>query len=146
MFLRTLLRAASAWLIWRWLEPRWRSTLALVVGWWLITVLHAEYVEYVRLTESTDLLWLSYLIKWLLVLSGIAAWVWFSLLGPATPAPAKAGDSPVPDVDAKLTPQTGDDGFDFLRHKDVLEGRGDQVLHAPPKEVSAARESGRDPQ
>ncbi len=132
MLFRTLLRAASAWFLWRWLAPRWKSTLALVVGWLLVTVLHSEYVEYVRITDSTELLWLSYLIKWIVVLVGISAYVWFSLLGssstPATSEKPNAGGSTAPDPSDKLEKVTGDDGFDFLRDKPKLESRGDMIV------------------
>lgn len=129
MLFKTLLRAASAWFIWRWLAPRWKSTLGLVVGWWLVTVLHSEYVEYVRITDSTELLWLSYLIKWAAVLAGIAAYVWFSLLGPSTASSAPtANPASTPDPDEKLVKPSGDDGFDFLRDKTQLESRGDMIV------------------
>jgi hypothetical protein len=138
MLLRTVLRAASAWFIWRWLEPRWRSTLALVLGWLLVIVLHAEYVEYVQITESTELLWISYLIKWVVVLSAILAYLWFSVLGSSKTPPAQA-PSKTPQTDKGGTGDTPHgDGFDFLREKKTLQSRGDQVIdaHKLPKKNS----------
>lgn len=126
MLLRTTLRAVSAWLIWRWLEPRWRSTLALVIGWLLVTVLHNEYAEYVRISENTGFLWLSYLLKWLLILSGIAAYAWFSVLAPRQPA--RHGDGAAATAKSPDSSLPPDDGFDFLRHKNTLSSRADKVI------------------
>ena len=130
MLLRTVLRAASAWMIWRWLEPRWRSTLALVIGWLTVVLLHNEYVEYVQITQSIEQLWLSYVLKWIVILLGISAWIWFSFLGTRAP---KATLKSAANADKPSSASSGknaavDDGFDFLRHKIALESRGDKVL------------------
>lgn len=128
MLLRTVLRAASAWFIWRWLEPRWKSTLALVIGWLTVVLIHNEYVEYVQITDRTDLLWLSYFLKWITILTGILLWVWFSLLATQPRRVAEITKTRGRDTE-RQTPTTGDDGFDFLRQKPKLESRGDKLLH-----------------
>lgn len=141
MLLRTVLRAASAWMIWRWLEPRWRSTLALVAGWLTVVLLHNEYVEYVQITQSTEQLWLSYLLKWVIILSGILAWIWFSLLGtrsPKTTATSSGSKNPTPQEEQSIAV---DDGFDFLRQKTTLESRGDKVLQSRMSKAKAHQPS-----
>lgn len=132
MLLRTVLRAASAWMIWRWLEPRWRSTLALVIGWLTVVLLHNEYVEYVQITQSIEQLWLSYVLKWIVILSGILAWIWFSFLGTRAPRATlkSAPDAAKPPSSPSSENPAVDDGFDFLRHKTTLESRGDKVLQS----------------
>lgn len=126
MLLRTALRTVSAWLIWRWLAPRWRSTLALAIGWLLLVMLHNEYVEYVGISGSSEWLWLSYVIKWLLLLAGISLYIWFALLGVRTTSSNAA--SPAARDDTKAAVPAADDGFDFLRNKAILASRGDLVI------------------
>ena len=131
MLVRTVLRAASAWFIWRWLAPRWKSTLGLVVCWGLIIVLHSEYVEYVEITERTELLWVSYLVKWGSVLTLIAAYAWFVVLAPASPPTNLESSHRQQDTAPREADAEADDGFDFLRHKPRLESEADRLIRQP---------------
>lgn len=131
--LNQLLKFTLFTTVWLWLKPRWRGLLALAVFVLMVNILHSEYLDYVELSgEKQHLVW-SFAIKWALIILGLAVYALAtSLMGkPAATSKKKAGKK-VPDSKAATgddgTKPAGDDGFDFLRKKKVLETRADKLI------------------
>ncbi len=112
----------SAWL---WLKPRWRGLLGLIGFVLLVSILHSEYLNYVALSGNSRYLVTSYVIKWLLLSVGAAAFILLSGLKRQSGASSadKSGDGP-----AAADQPAADDGFDFLRDKPHLQSRADKLL------------------
>jgi hypothetical protein len=137
-------------MIWRWLKPRWLGSLIFVGVILLTTLLHDEYVEYVDITQQARFLVLSYAIKWGINLSALAGFIVYSLPKASAPAPRRK-DSTRSQATAITESNQGaeqasrespgehigtkGDGFDFLRHKKTLKGKGDQLIqHKSPRQ------------
>ncbi len=104
----------------RFLKQRWRGVLAVLAVWLVLWIVHGEYVRYVELSGDTQYVLHASLTKLAIYALTIVVYVWRveRPLWPKTPAavPAltvTAAPQPKPGV-----PATGDDGFDFLRHRE----------------------------
>jgi hypothetical protein len=110
-----------------WLKPRWRSLLAFCALVILVHIVHNEYLGYVELSgEQAWLVW-SYVVKWIVLLSGTLAYIFYGVSGPKSLAQVqeKPGvlrqDNP---SDSSVT----DDGFEFLRNKKHLQNRAEKLV------------------
>lgn len=116
--------------VWLWLKPRWRGLLAIIVFVLLVNILHREYLDYVSISEDKAMLVWSFVVKWGLIIIGVLLYFLSATLGgkPAQARPA-AKDKAGTDTPRQAgKPEGGDDGFNFLREKKVLENRADKLL------------------
>ena len=139
--------------VWRQVRPYLAGTLVAIVALVLITALHAEYVDYLRLsrevagqsvesTQASTLLF-SFVAKWFAyVVTALSYAVYVGRKALARKVPrgankAKAKDGSKQVVAAKAVEQTAtsaaqseadDRAFDFLRRKGRLESRADKLL------------------
>lgn len=115
-----------------WLKPRWRGLLALTVFVILVHVFHAEYLGYVELSENKKYLVASYFLKWLGLLAGLVIYYLFAVAGLRVAAgPQSRGEGISAQVAPGKSMNVQDDGFDFLRNKNELEGRAEKLLEGP---------------
>lgn len=101
----------------RFLKQRWRGVLAVLTVWIVLWVVHGEFVQYVELSGDRQYVLHASIIKLAIYALSIAIYVWRveRPLWPKTPAPAlTATDTP---QTKPVVPLSGDDGFDFLRHR-----------------------------
>jgi len=107
----------------RFLKPRVKGLLVLVVFWIIISFLHDEYESYVELSGNTDYLVTAALAKIALYLIGFALYVLIVerkiLKRTATQIQAQQ---------IQERPPGEDDGFDFLREKKKLSNQADKLL------------------
>lgn len=133
---RFLAKSALATVIWKRYHRPIVATLSLLLGYFLVSMVHGDYVDYSRGAGDTAHLWLSYLIKWLALL-GLTLLYYFYMrrvLAPAakTAPQAKAqrrekASTPPPEQTEQATEQQ--DPFVQIRRKDKLTSRADLALN-----------------
>lgn len=125
-----------------WLRPRWKGLLALAVAVVMVHVLHGEYLEYVQLSGNDAQLVLSYVIKWVILLSVAAVYVGFLVWGAKPGKRAREAVTPPRGVRGRTAQEVAhqgdggaqvDDGFDFLRRKKRLESQAEKIIAAKPR-------------
>ena len=107
----------------RFLKPRLKGLLLLVVFWLVVNFLHGEYISYVELSGDTGFLISAALIKIGLYLLAFAVYVFT--------VERKILKRTVKEIESKQIqerPAGEDDGFDFLRRKKTLQSPADQLL------------------
>jgi hypothetical protein len=131
--LNNLLKIGAMIVAGRWLKERWKGLLVLIAFWFLVTLLHSEYIQYVELSEDTSFLWQSSLIKVGLYIAGFLLYIFFVerklFLASVPPKPKSRPSNTSKDPVIKRTLEEGDDGFDFLRDKPKLESESDKLLN-----------------
>lgn len=115
-------------MIWR----RYRRLLIavglLIASYFLVSLLHDDYLDYVENSGNADFLGLSYVVKWGVLL--IVTAVFYFLIGTRKadkaknpkPKNEKHAASPAPNE------TNGPDPFEAIRHKKTLRGHADQYL------------------
>lgn len=106
----------------RFFRQRWRGVLAVIAVWIALWIVHGEYVRYVELSGDTRFVLHASILKLGVYALSILVYVWrverplWPKTVPAPAAPANALTRTAPTKPEPLV--NGDDGFDFLRHKD----------------------------
>lgn len=107
----------------RFLKPRWKGLLGLLVFWLAVSFLHGEYRSYVELSGNTDYVITAALTKIGLYILGFLVYI--------ITVERKILRRTAREIEAKQLrerPAGQDDGFDFLRQKNKLRGSADQLL------------------
>ncbi|MDO3388637.1 hypothetical protein QWI17_22515 [Gilvimarinus sp. SDUM040013] len=128
---RFLAKSALATLIWKRYHRPIVATFALLIGYFLVAMIHGDYVDYVKGAADTTYLWLSYLFKWgLLIALTVAYYLYLNrqlrqseTLGQGTPNPAKNTGTK-----STATPQSAQDPFAAIRSKRKLKSHADVAL------------------
>ena len=115
---------AAFYLVSRWLMPRWRMLSVTIFGVLLINYLHAEYLDYVAVSENTEYLVSSYVGKFTLIIGVIFG----CILRLRANSSAKEETEVVADEQGIKPEHRNDDGFDFLREKKELDSRSSKIL------------------
>jgi hypothetical protein len=113
--------------IWFWLKPRWRSLLAFTVYVLFVHYLHREYLDYVEISGDQGFLVWSYVLKWVLLVSGLATYLIFGGIGVKAP-PTKRPPRDQNETATDPSTSNEDDGFDFLREKKHLQSQADKLI------------------
>jgi len=117
---------ASAW---KWLKPRWKGLAFLVAVILLVTILHSEYLEYVKISNNNEYVAISYLIKWTaLTLAFFSYLVVFAWGKKSIQGDSARNNTTKPDSEKTSAPT--DDGFNFLREKEHLENRAEKLIES----------------
>ena len=122
--INNLLKIGALVVTGRFLKPRLKGLLVLIVFWFVIRLLHAEYISYVELSTDTSFLWQASLLKITLYVLGFV--VYFFVVERRLLLQSKI------EQEEKLIEthiEGNDDGFNFLREKKKLESKSDQLLH-----------------
>ena len=107
----------------RFLKPRFKALIILVAFWFVVRLLHAEYINYVELSTDTSFLWQASLLKIALYILGFV--VYFITVERRLLLESKI------EQEEKLIQSHiagSDDGFNFLREKQKLDSKSDQLL------------------
>jgi len=113
--------------IWFWLKPRWRSLLAFTAFVLLVHFLHREYLDYVEISGDQGFLVWSYLLKWVLLLSGLTTYLVFGGTGIKAPSTKRSHGNQA-ETAVESSTNNEDDGFDFLREKRHLQSQADKLI------------------
>lgn len=121
--LNNLLKLSALIVTGRFLKPRFKGLLFLILFWILVRFLHAEYISYVQLSADTSFLWQASLIKIVLYILGFC--VYFLAVERRILLNSKFDQI---DKKNQLLLAGDDDGFNFLREKKKLSSKSDQLL------------------
>lgn len=130
---RFLAKSALAAVIWKRYRRIILSTLALFVGYFLISLLHGDYVDYVVTAGDRRFLWGSYVAKWAALTVITLVYYLYAVRVLAR----RPGDDPPPATQRRASPPEGGnvlqsggeaDPFAGIRRKKTLESRGDVLL------------------
>ncbi|MES2625993.1 MAG: hypothetical protein V4628_11995 [Pseudomonadota bacterium] len=112
----------------RFLKPRWKGLLWIIAIWLVLQFSHAEFVSYVELSGDTRYVLHASLLKVLLYALMIGIYV-LKVERPLWPKTIPLSKMPtVPTNTSLVALPKGDDGFDFLREKEKLRTRAEQLL------------------
>ncbi len=107
----------------RFLKPRLKGLIVLIGFWFVIRLLHAEYISYVELSADISFLWQASLLKIFLYVLGIV--VYFVVVERRILLQSNI------EQEEKLIQtriEGKDDGFNFLREKKKLNSKSDHLL------------------
>lgn len=112
----------------RFLKPRLKGLLWIIGIWLVLRFIHAEFVSYVALSGDTRYVLRASLLKMFLYALTLGIYVW-KVERPLWPKPAVIPVSPVASANLPMVVlPKGDDGFDFLRGKEKLRTKAEQLL------------------
>ena len=124
-----LLKVSALLVAGRFIKPRLKGLLVLILFWLLVRFLHSEYLSYVELSENTDFLIHAALLKIGLYIGGFVLYVF--LVERKILLRSKKDIEKQYELERKKgspTGHTGDDGFDFLREKRKLKTPAEKLL------------------
>jgi hypothetical protein len=134
--LNNLLKMTAITLVWK----KYRSNivaLVLLIGYcWLVGIIHQDYLSYRELAGSGDSLGLSFLLKWLAWLLGLAVYFFYDS-GPFNKSPERAAQDSIDTsavIDQKQRAATDKkqrdetDPFAALRGKQKLRSKADILI------------------
>lgn len=122
--INNLLKIGALVVTGRFLKPRLKGLIALIIFWLLVRWLHAEYISYVELSTDTSFLWQASLLKIILYVFGFV--VYFFSVERLLLLQGKIAQE---EKLIKTHIEGDDDGFNFLREKKKLQSKSDQLLH-----------------
>ena len=111
-----------------WLRPRIKVVIFFSVAILSVWMAHAEYLDYVSLSGESGYLARSYALKWMITLVMLMGYYYCSKKCQEQPIKLIRGKSSPVDNNKKRE-KTGNDGFDILRNKDVLESKADKIIN-----------------
>ena len=129
--IQSLLKVAVFGALIQFLRPRFRGLLVCIGGIFLTFLIHAEYLSYVELTGDAAYLLTSYWVKWSASL--LLVFVYTLIFELHYFKPKVDADDQFPPLPKKLTCDTQDDGYDFVRQKRKLVTRTERLLNEPRK-------------
>lgn len=105
------------------------STVVLFLSYFLISTIHSDYVNYAVTSDDRQFLWLSFLLKWALLLGTTLIYYFYNTAG----LRSREGELSLPDdVSTPMPPKRQPgvaDPFAHIRNKEKLESRGDKLLN-----------------
>ncbi|MBU2884533.1 hypothetical protein KO507_01995 [Gilvimarinus agarilyticus] len=126
---RFLAKSALATFIWKRYHRPILATLTLLLGYFLVGMVHGDYVDYAHSAQDTTGLWLSYLLKWVLLITFTLIYYFYLKRILRTPEPA-IQQTPPPTNGTKNTrePPSASDPFAGIRDKKTLKSHADRAL------------------
>lgn len=113
-------------MIWRRYRRLFIAVGLLLVSYFLVSLLHQDYLDYVKNSGNDNFLGLSYVLKWLLLLV-VTLVFYFLIVARKTPGTNVTDKAPVQAAQPATQPGAPDP-FEAIRHKKKLRGRADQYL------------------
>lgn len=134
---RFLAKSALATVIWKRYRRPLGSTLALLVSYFFIAMVHSDYVDWSTTTSEHEHLWASFVVKWLALIGVTLLYYWFNSRALSshnahteTRTERQANTrTKRPRAPAEShTPTAGADPFAEIRRKDKLRSRADIAM------------------
>lgn len=128
---RFLAKSALAAVIWKRYRRAIVSTLALFIGYFLISLFHGDYVDYAVSAGDTHFLWRSYLLKWVALTGVTVAYYLYNAHGfrrrrtDDLPPPSTGKTRREQAVENPPNNSEAADPFAEIRRKKRLKSRGD---------------------
>lgn len=130
-----LAKSAVFSLIWNRYRKIILSTIVLFGSYFVISLMHTDYLDYAKLSQSEHNIAVSYGFKWAALLLTSAVYYWTNVRQPPlsknnqeNTAPSKTSRKPQAASNApSLKPPSGDP-FAEIRKKDKLSSKGDRIL------------------
>jgi len=120
----------------RFLKPRLKGLLILLVVWVTLWFLHSEYVSYVELSDDRRWVLQASILKLVLYVFSVACYVllverplWPKVVAVTEPSHKQAPSQPAKPGNVNPGETQTDDGFDFLRRKRKLKGSTEKLLN-----------------
>ena len=132
-----LLRLTFLTYIWKRYKTAIVSAVLLLLFFWVIGTLHQDYIQYAELNDDKAYLALSFLIKWLFYISGLACFGYINWRVMGKQAPSEEQGLPPVSESIKSPPAAeGDapvDPFDAIRRKERLQSKADKLISKKPQ-------------
>lgn len=119
-----LLKLSAIIALGRFLKPRIKGLPVLILCWFIIRFLHAEYISYVELSGNAE-----YLIQASLLKIGLYVIAFLIYVLIVERRILLRTQEEIEAAKKKSFPDDRDDGFDFLRHNQKLKDQSDQLLN-----------------
>ena len=115
--------------IWRRYKRVFISLALLFLSYFLISIVHSDYIDYAKNSENAHFLGLSYVVKWLALLSVTVVFYFFS----STTKSDKISDTQIKHLNPRKSKPNGEsttepDPFDSIRKKKTLKSKADSFL------------------
>lgn len=129
---------ALAW-VWKKYRHYIIATLVLFAGFWLIGVIHDDFLEYATLKDQQNIIGLSFVLKWLGFLAwtlGYFAWLKKQSQSKKTKTKSNPLSSRIPkpsEAKTQSDPSPASDPFSNLRDKTKLRSKAEIILQSPSK-------------
>lgn len=113
-------------MIWRRYRRLFIAVGLLIISYFLVSLLHNDFLDYVKNSGNDNFLGASYVVKWLVLL--VVTLVFYFLIGARKEAKPDNVHKPPTPASRPTTQTDKPDPFDAIRHKKKLRGRADQYL------------------
>ena len=123
---KQLFRLTFITLIWSRYKSVIVSTILLFIFFWLINKVHADFLTYSELQNSSEHLGLSFVVKWVVMLAGILLYFLYNHL-------ARKSRRKKPAIKKDYNPSDDNDPFAEIRKKDKLKSKSDFILEKKSK-------------
>ena len=130
--INNLLKISALIVTGKFLKPRFKGLIALVLFWFVVSFMHDEYVSYVEISGDSDFLLQSSIIKISLYFSAFLVYLILVerkllISSPREKTKPQPSNNKAHSEQNTSVHQNGD-GFDFLRNKKKLENSTDKLL------------------
>lgn len=134
---RFLAKSALATLVWKRYHRSILASLALLLGYFLIAMIHGDYVDYAASATDTSHLWLSYLVKWALLFTVTLVYYFYLRRQLRAPSQVKTETTAKATVKGTKSAPTNQndsaDPFANIRGKQKLKSHADIALERSSK-------------
>ena len=139
--LKNILRITLIGYIWSRYKTAVISTTGLIVYFWLVGKIHEDYVNYGQLSENTGYIGVSFVVKWLAILAGIAAYIALNVFRFNKAGIAKKGETNSSNSHSDFKTDKSEssnrirenDPFESIRTKDKLKSKADFIIEKSNK-------------
>lgn len=127
--IKNLIHLTLISVIWKKYRNMIVSTLLLFIYFWLVSMVHGDFVNYSELNSDKQYLALSFFIKWLAFLLGVVIYLIFNSRYSSRKLKDKNSGKASAKKDAVNTTETNQaDPFEQIRRRDKLRSRADFII------------------
>ena len=128
-----LLKLTIAGLLWNRYGSMILSTVLLFLYFWIVSLIHQDYLDYLALQESSGGVGLSFILKWLAYIAGVIAYWLFNSFVIKRTARKRGGEKletggASTDARKPAGSSKGEDPFDAIRHREKLRSKADLLI------------------
>jgi len=133
--LNNILRLTFVVYIWKRYKFLIVSTVVLLAFFWIVGMVHSDYLQYAEINDDREYLVLSFVAKWLLFVAGVGAYLVMNI---RVHRKSNDKDDGLPQVNSDSGVSEGNnhktaDPFEHVRKKDKLMSKADRVIEDKSK-------------